>query len=134
MIVVDTNLLVDYYVERGRTAVAETVLDRDPVWMAPLLWRSEFRSVLAALIADGIVRLVDAVRATHDAELFMGGHEYQVVSETALRLATGSGCTAYDCEFVALAQDLGTRLVTSDAEVLKAFPGLTVTPERFTRR
>jgi predicted nucleic acid-binding protein len=134
VIVVDTNLLIDYYIERGRTAMAETVLDRDPLWMAPLLWRSEFRNVLADLIADGIIQLADAVRATHDAELLMGGHEYQVLSESVLRLATGSGCTAYDCEFVALAQDLGTRLVTSDAELLKAFPGLTVTPERFVRR
>ena len=134
MIVIDTNLLVDYYLDRGRTELAEIVLDRDPLWMAPLLWRSEFRNVLVDLIADGIVQLVDAVRAMHDAELLMGGHEYQVMSEAVLRLATGSGCTAYDCEFVALAEDLGTRLVTSDAELLKAFPGLAVAPERFVRR
>lgn len=134
MIVVDTNVLIDYYIERGRTTVAETVLDRDPLWSAPLLWRSEFRSVLADLIADGRVQLADAVRATHDAELLMAGHEYQVISETVLRLATQSGCTGYDCEFVALAQDLGARLVTSDAELLKAFPGLAVTPERFARQ
>lgn len=134
MIVVDTNLLIDYYVERGRTVVAETVLDRDPLWMAPLLWRSEFRNVLADLVAGGVVQLGDAVRATHDAELLMGGHEYQVMSETVLRLASESGCTAYDCEFVALAQDLGARLVTSDGEILKAFAGLAITPERFLRQ
>jgi predicted nucleic acid-binding protein len=134
VIVVDTNVLIDYYIERGRTTVAETVLDRDPLWSAPLLWRSEFRNVLADLIADDIVQLADAVRAMHDAELLMAGHEYQVISETVLRLATQSGCTAYDCEFVALAQDLGARLVTSDTEILKAFPGLAVTPERFARQ
>jgi predicted nucleic acid-binding protein len=134
VIVVDTNVLIDYYIERGRTTVAETVLDRDPLWSAPLLWRSEFRNVLADLIADDIVQLADAVRAMHDAELLMAGHEYQVISETVLRLATQSGCTGYDCEFVALAQDLGARLVTSDAEILKAFPGLAVTPARFLRQ
>jgi predicted nucleic acid-binding protein len=134
VIVVDTNLLVDYYVQRGRTEVAETVLERDPHWMAPLLWRSEFRNVLVDLIADGIVEFADAVRVANDAEHLLGGHEYQVMSAVVLRLATDSGCSAYDCEFVALAQDLGTRLVTSDVEVLKAFPGLAVAPERYARQ
>ena len=134
MIVVDTNLLVDYYIRRGRTEVAETVLDRDPHWMAPLLWRSEFRNVLVDLIADGIVEFAEAVRVAQDAEYLLGGHEYQVMSAMVLRLAIDSGCSAYDCEFVALAQDLGARLVTSDVEILRAFAGLAVAPERFARQ
>src|SRR5439155_280647 len=44
VIVVDTNLLVYLYVSGQNTAQAETVLVRDPVWVAPLLWRSEFRN------------------------------------------------------------------------------------------
>jgi predicted nucleic acid-binding protein len=64
----------------------------------------------------------------------MAGGEHHVTSEAVLRLAMSSGCSAYDCEFVALAQDLGARLVTSDTELLRAFPGVATTPERFARR
>ena len=134
MIVVDTNLVVDYHFPRPRTLVAEAVVTRDPVWVAPALWRSEFRNVLVTLIDDGLLELGDALRVAHHAERRMAAGEYQVMSDAVLRLAVDSGCSAYDCEFVALAQDLGARLVTSDVEVLKAFPGLAVTPERFARQ
>jgi predicted nucleic acid-binding protein len=134
VIVVDTNLLVDAYVPRARTPLVEAVLARDPQWAAPLLWRSEFRNVLLRLIADGLLHLADALRIADEAERRMRGGEHQVVSTTVLRLAAASGCTAYDCEFVAVAQETASRLVTSDAQVLKAFRGLAITPERFARQ
>jgi predicted nucleic acid-binding protein len=37
-----------------------------------------------------------------------------------------SGCSAYDCEFVALAQSLGIPLVTVDKHVLRQFPGVAI--------
>jgi hypothetical protein len=33
-----------------------------------------------------------------------------------------STCSSYDCEFVALAMQLDTSLVTMDGELLRAFP------------
>ena len=134
MIVVDTNLVLDYHIVRPRTPLAEAVLARDPAWTAPVLWRSEFRNALVRLILDGLLDAETALRLASYAERRMAPGEHQVTSAAVLRLATDSGCTAYDCEFVALAQDLGARLITSDAEVLKAFPGLAVTPERFVRQ
>ena len=46
-------------------------------------------------------------------------------------MATISGCSAYDCEFVALAQDLGVRLVTADKPLLKQFPGVATASDEF---
>ncbi len=40
------------------------------------------------------------------------------------QLVQQSRCSAYDCEFVALAMNLGTKLVTEDAALLRAFPGI----------
>ena len=63
----------------------------------------------------------------------MTEHEYSVVSHRVLQLATDSGCTAYDCEFVALAQDLRVPLVTTDGKILRAFPTVAVSLEAFAR-
>ena len=43
------------------------------------------------------------------------------VGRRVLELARESDCSVYDCEFVALAMQLGTKLVTMDRELLKAF-------------
>jgi hypothetical protein len=56
----------------------------------------------------------------------MRGREYQVVSRRVLSLAAASACSAYDCEFVALAQDLGVPLVTADRQILQEFADVAV--------
>ena len=131
MIVVDTNLLVYLHVEGEHTAQAERILRKDAAWAAPLLWRSEFRNVLAGLVRGRALRIEEAVVIVRQAEQAMAGREYSVVSHEVLQLAARSRCSAYDCEFVALAEDLGASLVTSDRRILKAFPSVAVAPARF---
>ena len=43
-------------------------------------------------------------------------------AELVLELVRDSDCSAYDCEFVALAMSLGVKLVTDEKKLLKAFP------------
>lgn len=131
MIVVDTNLLVYLYVSGQRTGEAEAVLARDPVWAAPILWRSEFRSTLIGLVRKQALLLDDALQIFGEAERGMAGREYTVVSHRVLQLAARSGCSTYDCEFVSLAEDLRVPLVTADRQVLRAFPSTAVAPEIF---
>lgn len=52
----------------------------------------------------------------------MEGFEFEVHSREVMELVRDSECSAYDCEFVALAERLGAKLVTMDKKVLKAFP------------
>ena len=56
------------------------------------------------------------------AEAILSAHEQPVSSEQVLTLASSSRCSAYDCEFVAAAQQLGVPLVTEDRMILSAFP------------
>jgi predicted nucleic acid-binding protein len=131
VIVVDTNLLVYLYVQGQRTNESEAVLRRDSLWAVPLLWRSEFRNSLVGLIRANALGLEDALALVEEAESWLMGHEYSVPSRNVLTSAAESGCSAYDCEFVILAQDLGVHLVTNDRQVLKAFPTIAISPARF---
>ena len=131
MIVVDTNVLAYLLLPGGQQAVAEQVLARDPRWAAPLLLRSEFRNVLSGWVRRGALTLDRAVSTSVEAEDYVRGREYTVPSRDVLELAGRSGCTAYDCEFVALARQLGVPLVTSDRQLLAAFPETAVSLESF---
>jgi hypothetical protein len=61
----------------------------------------------------------------------MADREYEVAARRVLSLVADSPCSAYDCEFVALTQELGVALVTPDKQVLKALLGLAVSPRPF---
>jgi len=132
MIVADTNLLIYLYVQGQRTDESEVVLRRDALWAVPLLWRSEFRNSLIGLVRAHALQLDDALTMIDEAERWLTGREYSVLSRQVITLASRSGCSAYDCEFVALAQDLEVPLVTTDRQVLKAFPTIAVSPSAFT--
>ncbi len=131
MIVVDTNLICYLYLHGERSAQAEQALRKDPQWVAPLLWRSELRNVLALYLRRGILSLDDACGLMERATALMRGREYQVSSQQVLRLAATSRCSAYDCEFVALAQDLGLPLVTVDKQILREFPACAIALDAF---
>ena len=122
MIVVDTNIIGYLYLSSDRSDQAEKALLIDSEWVAPILWRSGFRNVLALYIRKNILTLEDAVRIMDEATLLMQGGEYETVSLQVLRLVGESTCSAYDCEFVALAQDLNMRLLTVDKQIVKQFP------------
>ena len=55
----------------------------------------------------------------------MQGREYAVESADVLNLALSSSCSAYDCEFIALAQELGAPLVTTDRRIRRSFGDVT---------
>jgi predicted nucleic acid-binding protein len=63
----------------------------------------------------------------------MEGGEYSVSSLDVLRLAAQVRCSAYDCEFVALARDLNIPLVTTDKQILSDFPETAVSLDEFVR-
>jgi predicted nucleic acid-binding protein len=131
MIVADTNLLTYLLMEGPMLPLAEQVFCKDPDWTAPALWRSEFRNVLAGFMRRGQLNLESALEYWHQAETLMLSSEAETIGATVLQLAQASGCTAYDCEFVALAQKLGVPLVTADGQILKAFPGIALSPQEF---
>ncbi len=122
MIVVDSNILAYLYLPGEYSANAEALLQRDPEWAAPLLWRSEFRNILAGYLRRGTLTFEQVTALQEEAEALLEGAEFAVNSISILELVRDSNCSAYDCEFIALAKRLDTKLVTMDSKVLRAFP------------
>jgi predicted nucleic acid-binding protein len=122
MIVVDSNVVAYLYLPGDYTGEAEALLEHDADWAAPLLWRSEFRNILAGYMRRKTLTFEAARDLQREAESLLAGAEHEVDSREVLELVRDSDCSAYDCEFVALAVTLGAKLVTMNAKLLKAFP------------
>jgi predicted nucleic acid-binding protein len=124
LIVVDTNIIAYYLLQSNETTAAVEVRKKDNHWTAPGLWRSEFRNMLLRYIRSGDMDPADAKAAVTKAKGIV--RVRSVSSDRVMDLAVSSGCTAYDCEFVSLAERLRIPLVTSDKQVLMSFPAIAV--------
>lgn len=131
MIVADTNLIVYLFITGDQTSLAQKVLNKDPQWVVPPLWQSEFRNVLAAYIRRGMGSkqanqiLESAIQTLENRQVIPSNDEI-------LELVKNSNCTAYDCEFIALAKQLNIKLVTADKQLLQQFPDYATSMEEFT--
>ncbi len=132
MIVVDTNIIGYLYLSSERSGQAEKALLKDAEWAAPILWKSELRNVLAQYLRRDILSFEDVVRIMDEATRLMDGREYESASMDVLQLVRESKCSAYDCEFVALASNLKIPLVTVDKQILREFPAVAISLDEFT--
>ena len=122
MIVVDSNVLAYLYLPGEYTAAAEALLEQDSDWAAPILWRSEFRNILAGYLRRKAITFEQANSLQREAESLLEGAEFELESLAVLELVRDSDSCAYDCEFIALAMKLDTKLITMDKKLLRAFP------------
>ena len=122
MIVVDTNVVAYFIIPGAHTQAAQKLRGRDSNWWAPALLRHEWLNVITMEVSKG--------RFERDAaaKLYRRGLSMVQIDESEpdpiriVNLHASSGCSSYDCQFVALAQELRVQLVTLDGAVIKAFP------------
>jgi len=114
-----------------KNKIVEELQLKDGLWVAPSLWQSEFRNVTALFFRKKIITFEDGLEAISKAELIMSGFEMQVKSSVVFQLVKESSCSSYDCEFVALALELQTSLITYDKKILSEFKSIAQTPEQF---
>jgi predicted nucleic acid-binding protein len=131
VIVVDSNVIAYCWLNSPMTGLAQRVRVMDPDWHAPVLWRSEMRSILAGYVRDGSLSGAQARRVMRQVEGALMGSEHLVSSDGVLQIIEATRLSAYDAEFVALAEELSIALVTEDKAVLKAFPEVALSMERF---
>ena len=131
MIVADTNLIVSLWLPNKFQDLAYYVLEKDSNWVAPLLWRSELRNVMAQYLRKNILDVATVLQTMQEAENLMYEKSYTVNPADVIQLVLKSNCSAYDCEFVALADDIGVQLVTFDKQICREFPQIAVHPTEF---
>jgi predicted nucleic acid-binding protein len=132
VIVADTNLIVYLFITGDQTSLAQRILAKDPYWIVPPLWQSEFRNVLAAYIRRGM-KLSQAKQLMSNALQTFENRQILPPNEKVLDLIAESDCTAYDCEFVALAREVKIPLVTADKQLLNRFPDCAISLEEFVK-
>ena len=129
MIVVDTNVISYLLIRGDRSEAIDRLLESDSEWVAPRLWLDEFLNVLATYERLGKLEPEDGSPILRDALSLMQDASYEVSPERVLAVARRTGCSAYDSQYIALAEDLGLKLYTCDQKVLKNCPGLAIEPK-----
>ncbi|MCZ6623830.1 MAG: type II toxin-antitoxin system VapC family toxin [Deltaproteobacteria bacterium] len=127
----DSNLIAYLLIPGDRNKVSEEVLCRDSHWAVPLLWRSEFRNILTLYMRHEGMVIEQAKITMSKAERLVSDREYAVNSEAVLDFVQKTALSAYDAEFVVLAQHFNTKVVTTDLKLLKEAPDRAVSPEGF---
>jgi predicted nucleic acid-binding protein len=124
MVVVDTNILAYLLIEGDRTKQAQALFAKDSDWRSEAFLLIEFSNILAtyrrmnALSGEQTESLL-AEAARRVRELL------NVPNLSTLRCAERFAVSAYDARFLAVADTLGTKLVTEDAKLRAAAPELT---------
>ena len=131
MIVVDTNIIAYLLLPTPYSDSVDTLYKLDSHWVAPALWKSEFRNVLALYLRKEIITLEKALQLQETAESIMIHNEFDISSSQVLALVDKSSCSSYDCEFIALARHFNARLITQDKKLLRAFPSTAVSVASF---
>ena len=122
MIVADSNLIASCVLKSEATTAALALLERDPDWRVPRLWRYEMLNILATMIKAKRLSRSDAETTFRQLLDTLRAKEKVPDPSSVLSLVEEFGISGYDAHFVALARDLNVKLYTQDKELLEKFP------------
>jgi predicted nucleic acid-binding protein len=125
MVIVDTNIIAPLYVRSARTDTVAELFARDAVWRTEPLALIELSNVLITYERSRHITAATARDCLNRAAAFLQPHFFRVSHQAALEAALDYRVTAYDARFLALARQVGARLITEDAKLRAAAPALT---------
>lgn len=120
MIVADTNLVAYLLIEGERTEEARRAWELDSEWLLPALWRSEFLNVLTVSVRRGAIDATEAHRIWVAATELFRRNEAEPSGARVLDVALNLGISAYDAQFVAVAEVFDLQLVSADRRLVGA--------------
>jgi len=125
MLLVDTNVVAYLLIDGDYTEAAQELRHRDPDWRSEAFLLVEFTNVLASSIATKRMTLSLAQDLLAKATALFDGKLGRIPHSSVLATAARHRVSAYDARFLALAGQLGRRLVTEDTKLRAAAPALT---------
>ena len=125
MLVIDTNIIAPLYVRSALTDAVTRLFAQDQIWRTEPLALIELSNVLITYERARYITAATARDCLNRAAAFLQPNLFRVSHQAALDVALRYGTTAYDARFLALADQLGSRLVTEDAKLRAAAPALT---------
>src|SRR5207247_864870 len=125
MVIVDTNIVAPLYVRSARTDAVTQLFALDTLWRTEPLALIELSNVLMTYERARYISAATARDCLDRAAEFLQPNLFRVGHQAALDIALNYRITAYDARFLAVAQQLGARLVTEDAKLRAAAPALT---------
>lgn len=128
MIVVDANVITYMILNGDFSNDCDDLFTRDADWAAPRLWRDEVSNVLVTYERKGLLSREAALLAFADAEAIMRTNDFDIKIERVLAVAKETGCSGYDSQYIALAQDLALVLYTYDQKILESVPSIASRP------
>lgn len=131
MIATDCTLIAQFFLTTPETELARQIALVDTTWLIPPLWRSELRSVLRKYLLHDDLSVEHCIKAMSAAEEMLSDGETEVLSADVMRIIQSSGCSAYDAEYVAIAQAFAVPLITSDKRLRGRFPNVALGPAEF---
>jgi predicted nucleic acid-binding protein len=103
----------------------------DADWVVPPVWLPEFRNILVKYVRQRRITIPDAVTLLRQAWKRIIPADREIPSAQIIELAVSTQSSAYDCEYVVLAQMLHLKLVSGDKALAGKFPGLVTALESF---
>ena len=125
MLVIDTNIIAPLYVRSARSDAVIKLFAQDQVWRTEPLALIELSNVLVTYERARYITAATARDCLDCAAVFLLPNLFRVTHQAALETALRYGTTAYDARFLAMADQLGSRLVTEDKKLRAAAPNLT---------
>ncbi|MFH1066458.1 MAG: type II toxin-antitoxin system VapC family toxin [bacterium] len=133
VIVVDANIVAYFFIQGSFTEKAQALFESQPIWATPRLCSHELLNILATLAKTGrdpLNKILDIWRRAHDLLL---PFQQEVDMEKALHIACRLHLSAYDAQYLALADALGVPLITQDHKLIAAAPKVAQSLQGFLR-
>lgn len=122
MIVVDTNIIAYLLIPNAHTEAVVNLRSMDSHWIAPTLWIDEFTNILCTYERNKILPAHNIIEILELSQDLMKDRHFFVPPHRTLAVARKTGCSGYDSQYIALAEDLGVPLYTFDKMIIKAAP------------
>lgn len=130
MVLIDTNVAVSLWIENDWTHAARRLFDKDSGWSTEAYALIEFSNVMATYVRANLSSYAAAQQRLEEAVQLLSPGLVEIEHRAALRAANDYGVSAYDARFLVAARELEVPLVTEDAKLRRAAPGLTQSIEQ----